>query len=118
MKHVCFLAVAAFLLSVPAHADEDWLEVTATLSGSSVTFTTALTPGNEYYVHCSAGARYRTCAATGTCTADAAKDMPIPSDVPIPVIPRSGRTRLAVIGSSGTCNLLDSIPRLTIINRQ
>lgn len=105
------------LLSFGAHADEDWIETTAALSGASVTFAATLNPGAEYYVTCSAATRYRTCAGT-PCTADATKDMPLAVDVPIPIIPRSGRTKLAVIAASGTCQLHDSVPRLSTINRQ
>lgn len=110
-----FAAAAALLLAGEVLADEDRLETTAALSGSSVTFSAALNPGAEYYLLCSAATQYRTCGA-GTCTA-LTTDFPVPIDVPMLLVPRSGRTQVAVIASSGTCKLYDSIPRLTVINR-
>lgn len=108
-------AAAALLLAGEVLADEFRLETTATLSGSSVTFSAALNPGAEYYLLCTAASTYRTCGA-GTCTA-LATDFPVPVGIPMLFVPRSGMTQAAVLASSGTCTLFDSVPRLTVINR-
>lgn len=120
MKKALTLAMGLMAFCNPVLASDIRLEAIVT-SGSSQANATALQPGYEYVLQCTADTRYRTCA-TSSCTA-VSTDLLIPAGtgliVVMPSVAEAGvdHSWLAIIATSSTCQLYSSIPRLSPVAR-